>query len=177
MARNPDAAPEICPEEVWKGADQIEGWLTREEADLLWRYAAAPWCEVGTYRGRSAAVLAARGPGYCIDRFEEWYDAMLPPNVTILRGDFHKRSGDVPCVGLLYIDADHSYEATHEAWRLYSPKVTVGGHVAIHDALELHRGQLDWPEVNDFVHDQMVASTDWRLVAAAHRTVVFRREA
>lgn len=171
-----------CPEAVWERADRIEGWLTREEADLLYRYARAPWCEIGTYKGRSATVLTAKGHGYCVDLFEEWYAVRNgdlgrfsgPHCATLVKGDFRDVADQVPDgLEFLYLDADHSYEGTRDAWKLYAPKVKLGGHIAIHDALELHPGELEWPEVNEFAFG--VDSLKWRLVAAAHRVVVFRR--
>lgn len=119
------------------------------------------------------------GPGFCVDRFE----ASTPVEVRaalsgfaygLLAGDQIDVAPGVPDLRFLYLDADHSYEGTRRAWQTYAPKVVVGGHVALHDALELHPHELDWPDVNELMH--VVAEVEsWRLVAAAHRVVVFRR--
>lgn len=181
MPRNADVAPEVCPLEDWYEAHRLEGWLTREEADLLYRYARSPWAEVGTWKGRSARVLAARGHGYCVDRFEEGnsasevHTALNGFRYTLFRGDMLKVAHKVPDgLRFLYLDADHSYEGTAAAWREYAPKVAVGGYIAIHDALELHPQEMDWPDVNRFVRD-ILYDRSLQLVAAAHRVVVVQR--
>ena len=179
MPRNHDVEPERVPDDVWAQADQLQGYLTRAEADVLWRYAGAPWCEVGTYCGRSARVLADRGPGYCVDTFESWYDghaqaALAGQPVEFIRGDFREAADSVPDgLAFLYLDADHEYGATLAAFWTYEPKVVPGGHIALHDALELHPGELDWPGTNAAM--ATLVREAYQLVAAAHRVAVFRK--
>jgi len=181
VPRNHDVEPESVPADVWARADALKGYLTHEEASLLWRYCRSPWCEVGTYCGRSATVLAARGRGYCVDLFEDWYageaaDALADQPVVSLRGHYADVVGQVPDgLEFLHLDADHEYAATYEAFAAYAPKLKSGGHVALHDALELHPGILDWPGVNDFAAAVLRDDHPWQLVAAAHRTIVFRK--
>ena len=179
MPRNPDVEPDVVPTDVWDAASRIEGWLTREEANLLWRYCLGPWCEVGTFKGRSARVLSARGHGYCVDLCEDWYADDLRRNlngtapVRVIRGDFRDVVDQVPAfLSFLYLDAGHSFDETIEAFELYSPKVISGGHIALHDVLELHPGEMDWPGANSALH--VLTREAWQLVAAAHRVAVFR---
>lgn len=174
MPRNADLEPEVCPEIVWDAASGIEGWMTRAEADLLWRYCRAPWCEIGSYKGRSAVVLSARGRGYCVDIGEPWYQGRLPINVEFVKGDCLDVADQVPApLSFLYLDADHEYDATMAAFHAYEDKVVDGGYIALHDALELHPGEMDWPGVNEAMLD--IRAAGFLLVAAAHRVVVFRK--
>ncbi|HLH67268.1 MAG TPA: class I SAM-dependent methyltransferase [Solirubrobacteraceae bacterium] len=59
------SAPEF--ERAWAVADQVEGWLSREQARLLFERAAAlapraTIVEIGSFRGRSTIVLALAAP-------------------------------------------------------------------------------------------------------------------
>jgi hypothetical protein len=178
MPRNSDVEPDVVPADVWDDAQRVEGWLTREEANLLWRYASSPWCEVGTFKGRSARILSARGFGYCVDLFDDWYAADtrtgldgLP--VTAIRGDCLAVADRVPAgLNFLYLDAGHSFDETLDAFRAYAPKVKAGGHIALHDVLELHPNEMDWPGANSALH--VLTREAFQLVAAAHRVAVFR---
>jgi hypothetical protein len=173
----PSPAREALPDAVWEAADQLGGWLTYDEARLLWRYAAAPWCEVGTYAGRSARVLVEFGHGWCVDiEFQPDVAALYPFDVTLLEGDFHGQAHRVgEELGFVYLDADHDYSPTMEAFHLYGRKVVVGGHVAIHDALDYPTGNMGWPGVHQAMVTIIRGHDDWRLVQAADRTVVFQR--
>ena len=181
LPRNSDVEPERVPDDLWAKADRIKGYLTREEANLLWRYCKAPWCEIGTFCGRSAAVLSGRGSGWCVDLFEDWYAGESCTNlgaitkIRALRGNFRDVAHLVPDgLEFLYLDADHSYEATLAAFWAYEPKVKVGGHIALHDALELHPGQMDWPGTNSAM--ATLVREAYYFVAAAHRVVVFQKQ-
>jgi len=180
VPRNHDVEPERVPEELWARADGLKGYLTRDEADLLWRYCASPWCEVGTYCGRSATVLAGRGYGYCVDLFDGWYageaiENLVGQAVLPIKGHYREGVYSVPDgLEFLYLDADHEYDATLEAFWLYEKKVKVGGYIALHDALELHKGVLDWPGTNAAM--ATLVREAYQLVAAAHRVVVFQKQ-
>lgn len=180
MPRNHDVEPERVPDELWAKADSLKGYLTREEANLLWRYSKSPWCEVGTYCGRSATILAGRGPGWCVDLFLDWYageaaDSLAPLGVRAIKGDFNDVAHIVPDgLEFLYLDADHSYDATLAAFWAYEPKVKAGGYIALHDALELHPGAMDWPGTNSAM--ATLVREAYYLVAAAHRVVVFQKQ-
>jgi hypothetical protein len=148
----------------WAQAERIQGWLGKEEARFLFELCQGPWCEVGCWKGRSTVVLAqTHHPGWAVDSFEgspapdptadggtkpEFMENIGPyTNVTVLPYKYRGASAMVPDdLSLVFLDADHSYEATREAFLLYSPKVEQGGHVAFHDA----KGD-GWPGVEEFV--------------------------
>jgi hypothetical protein len=126
------------------------GWLTREEAELLWRYtgiAQGTILEVGCYHGRSTVLLASHGyEVYAVDPFsgfstedpsgEKTHRAFLENlkerklrNVTLFAGPIEEWE-PMP-VALAYLDGDHSYEGTLrqiDKALLCHPK-----YIAIHD--------------------------------------------
>jgi predicted O-methyltransferase YrrM len=64
-------------------------------------------------------------------------------------------------IGLLFLDAEHTWEATERDFNLFAPFVVPGGLVAFHDA------ENDvWPEVRDF-YSALVAQPGWMSVLAA----------
>jgi predicted O-methyltransferase YrrM len=140
---------------IWARADVIEGWLTRPEAELLARLNVGTWCEIGSYKGRSTIVLALTGDfGYAIDWFqgtprdigeadtldEFWanLDGIRNRRFIVIAERHEDAAREVPpALDLLFLDGDHSFEATASAFSLYAPKVKVGGHVVLHDVWSL----------------------------------------
>lgn len=57
---------------------------------------------------------------------KRWGGDPLDGNLTVCQD--HQRE-----VGLLFIDADHSYSGTKKHWEMYFPLVKEGGYVAFHD--------------------------------------------
>lgn len=187
---------------AWGKAENIVGWLYRGEAELLWELCEAPWCEVGSHRGRSAVMLAERAqPGWCIDWFLDREDHLENPEVareiettlranlapyegvTILSGRFQDLHELVPDdLAFLHLDADHSTEGTDEAFQLYAPKVRRGGYMVIHDAW--HESWHDdptvknhsaWPGVTRFVNEILLADQSWEHVKDVQRSAAFRK--
>lgn len=171
------------PARLWKKADAISGWLTRAEGDLLWRLCEPPWCEVGSWCGRSAVILAAKGPGTCIDWCREGnLHAVLRDNVpdtcAVLQEDFREAASHVPSgLQFLHLDADHSYDGTKAAWDLYFPKLEPGGHVVIHDAWVHQTDGNPWPEVTFFVSNliDLQAKNGVEHVGDVERSAAFRK--
>lgn len=60
-------------------------------------------------------------------------------------------------VDLVFIDGDHSYEGVALDWRLYSPKVRVGGLVVLHDACNT----ADFPGIAQLIEEEIRPRTDW----------------
>jgi predicted O-methyltransferase YrrM len=134
------------------------GWLARDEAELLWQYAqqASLILEIGSYCGRSSRLLAhALRPGarlFCCDPFVEdaakekalspreivadWCQAVCTSpaalSVSLLWMNEQQLfdSGWRPQLDLLYVDGDHSYEATFGAIQRWAPHASV---IALHD--------------------------------------------
>lgn len=175
-------------------ARKIDGWFSWREAKLYLRYLAGPWCEVGSWRGRSARVLASTGyPGVCVEwgkgspqHDREWglADDILGDlhrnlrgfHVRIIEGDLREVHPKVGSVQFLHLDADHTPEMTQAAFDLYAPKVIPGGYLALHDAWG-ERGShkhCGWPGTMAFAKD-LIASPHWEHIEDAQRAAIFKK--
>jgi predicted O-methyltransferase YrrM len=146
-------------DDVWPEVDATEGWLTEPEAQRLFdlaRSGPAPMLavELGSYKGRSTVAIARGLEGregtrlLCVDL---WAGAVPGPDLMVEHFARMKALGlsrierhhcdtaaaahwNAPdSVGLLFIDADHSYEAVRRDMEAWSPCVRSGGYVAFHD--------------------------------------------
>ena len=169
----------------WGQAERIEGWLGKQEAAFLFSLVDGPWCEVGCYKGRSTVVLAqTKHPGWAVDHFKgspempdgtdtfDEFMANIGPytNVTVMPYKMRGAAALIPDdLRFVFLDADHSYEETFQAFQLYAPKVESGGHVAFHDA----KGG-GWPGVEEFVQE-LRGNRGWRELPAVEMTVAFQK--
>jgi len=64
-------------------------------------------------------------------------------------------------VGLLFIDADHTYEAVKADFEAWAPKVVPGGVIALHD----YAGKPEDHGVKRFVEELLVAAAAWYRLA------------
>lgn len=149
--------------DVMARVSAIEGWLTEAEARLLYRLATEATghiVEIGSYRGRSTMALALgakAGQGatvWAIDPhaghayftaghvFSGADNAAFMHNIASV-GDVVRvinlpsaqavkawRGGGI---GLLWIDGDHTEAGARADWQDWTPRVTPGGLVAVHD--------------------------------------------
>jgi hypothetical protein len=74
-------------------------------------------------------------------------------------------------IGLLFIDADHLYEAVKADFGAWAPKVVSGGIVAFHDYKELDRGE----GVKRFVDELLANDTSWTEIASVGSLFAIRR--
>ncbi|CAN5696784.1 hypothetical protein BH11PLA1_BH11PLA1_03450 [soil metagenome] len=155
--------------------DTIEGQLHLKESNWLFRTARgrANIVEIGSFRGRSTALLAAgAGPGGRVTAIDPHLD--FEQDSTIHYGDADgcafdanmlragvaarvrklrlKSSealgayGDAP-IDMLWIDGDHHYPAVLDDLTRWGPLVRVGGVVACHDYLWWADVRRAWAEV------------------------------
>ncbi len=144
---------------AWAVADTIPGWLTREQARVLWEAAArlpegGHIVEIGSHQGRSTVILgaAARLAGARVtaidpfvegrlfggsptrDRFEaNIAGAQLGEVVTLLAEYSTKaRPGYTDSIDLLYIDGKHDYWTFSDDLR-WSERMAPGGEILVHD--------------------------------------------
>jgi len=145
--------------DVWEAAEQVPGWLTRGQAELLWQEAArlprgSVALEVGSHHGRSTVVLASALAPECrlvaVDPFPpDWkYGARgteerLRSNLDRL-GVAARVDGRVATsqevraswqgtLGLVYVDGKHDYwSVRHDL--TWARAVEPGGRVLVHDA-------------------------------------------
>lgn len=183
----------MLTDDEWADVDSVDGWLFRPEADLLARLATTPWCEVGAWKGRATRVLARGGHGFVVDWFRgssehpdgtdtraEFEANAGHLNVTVLPYDYRIGHRYVPSsLQLLYLDAEHTYEGTAEAFGLFSPLVAADGCVVVHDAWSDDGGGKDgggtpWPGVTRFVREISTAGM-WVNTENVDRCAVFRR--
>jgi hypothetical protein len=186
--------------DVLKAAGKIDGWLTVPEASALYELAhdaQGPIVEIGSWHGRSTAVLALASmegnyqPVYAIDPFSpvlqtitgEVTQASSPELLRAnldgagVNGLVHivaKNSKDaiaeVPDqIGVLFVDGAHDYESVKRDLA-YLSKVQIGGYVAIHDCHEAE------PGVVKAVDEVMSADpSKWRCRWRADTIVIFER--
>jgi hypothetical protein len=144
---------------IWAVADRIPGWLTRDQAELLFDEAAAlpaggVAVEIGSHRGRSTVVLAQalRGSGGHLVAIDPFVDGKLfggsrtrtefEQNIaTTGVGDIvelvcdystEARKNWTRPFDMLYIDGKHDYWTLSDdlKWRAHLPE---GAPVLIHD--------------------------------------------
>jgi predicted O-methyltransferase YrrM len=154
---------------TWTAASRVEGWLTRAQGERLWRAAAGVReggriVEIGSFRGRSAIVLAAAAPEgsavVCIDphlgsdrgpqelradhALGEQDHAAFRANLARagVAGQVHhvrERSqaahGAVAGpIDVLFVDGAHRFGPARADLRDWGAKVAPGGRLLVHDA-------------------------------------------
>lgn len=145
------------------------GWLSRPEAELLWRAASAtegPILEVGCYEGRSTVLLASLGrPLTCVDPFDGFSDEDPMGTVTYKRWHANVLSHGFmnvelymarielvdmagwPDFGFAYLDGDHTFLGT--VAQIKAAKALSARGIGIHDyndsggGLEVKRAALE----------------------------------
>jgi len=160
---------------TWSAVEKVQGWLARDEAELLYNLAKGTRIggrvvELGSYCGRSSIVLAAAvlatavAPVVCVDTFrgspEHQLGAVCFDPATLINGaidtyPIFQRNLEhaglqslvkamrmstldaalyfVDPIELLFIDADHSYQAVRADLVAWKPKVVEGGLIVLHD--------------------------------------------
>lgn len=144
-------------EQAWRVSGSFEGWLSRGQAETLWREAAklpagSVIVEIGSHRGRSTSVLAAAAPEshvVAVDPFDnprwgggaESRDTFLRnlaaagvENVELLADlSTELRPTWNRAVDLLYIDGAHDYPTVADDLE-WAQHVVPGGAVLVHDS-------------------------------------------
>jgi predicted O-methyltransferase YrrM len=138
------------------GMEPPASQVTQREVQLLVKYSEGARCivELGCFEGKTSAALAAGNA--TLDRLYS-IDPFFKGRLGICYGEWiarlHcKRSGAksvqfkkgfsfdlAPAlneeIDLLFIDANHDYEAVKRDWSDWAPKVKKGGFVALHDCI------------------------------------------
>lgn len=159
--------------------------------------------EVGSWAGGSAAWLCAgsnrgnRAHVTCVDIWTDWIDP--PPEQDPWRGAdafgrfselvdwsittaLHGPSLDaaklwVKPIGLLFIDALHTYEGCRDDYLAWSGHVPSGGVLAIHDYMQPPRGECWWTEGPTQAVDEIVVGSGlWTSVEVIGAMWVARRK-
>lgn len=145
--------------DAWARADAIEGWLTREQAAVLFEAArslpvGSTVIEIGSHQGRSTVVLASGLPAggrlLAVDPFDaEWRyggpdtRARLLQHLTaagvtdrvevVAATSRAARASYDGEVGLVYVDGKHDYWTVRDDLT-WAARVPDGGVVLVHDA-------------------------------------------
>ena len=145
--------------DTWARADAIEGWLTRDQAAVLFEAArslppGSTVVEIGSHQGRSTVVLAsgltAGGRVMAVDPFDaDWRYGAPDTHTRLLEhltaaGVVGKvdvvaatsRAARVSyegVVGLVYVDGRHDYRTVRDDLT-WAARVPDGGVVLVHDA-------------------------------------------
>lgn len=141
-------------QEVWETLP--EGWLTEEEAILLWGVASkfkGPILEVGCYRGRSTCLLASLGRlVYCVDPFDNFdsdltgdqiekifWDNLAERKITNVVHFRMKIENWKPTpVEFAYLDGDHTFDGTCDQIKV---AINAGAkEICVHDYADSHGG-------------------------------------
>jgi hypothetical protein len=155
--------------EAWAKARHVEGWLTDGQGRALWDAARAvppgsTLVEIGSFRGRSAIVLASAMPDRCelvcvdpylgSDRGPQELDADpgrgaadlaafranvvragVAEQVRQVRARSADALGEVPGeIALLWVDGAHRFGPARDDMVRWGAKVADGGAMLVHDA-------------------------------------------
>lgn len=183
--------------------ETIDGWLFPEEGQLLQKYVQLTphdILELGCYKGKSTVYMAQVIQGdkclFSVDTFmsdnttknrEDTLDIYLSnvkeyPMVYPLASTtqhiakIFKHYDRTDDIGLLFIDADHSYEGVKHDFNNFSQYVPNGGFVIFHDAWGENGEEIStpWPGVTRFVQE-IRENPDWIEVEKCRRCAVFKR--
>lgn len=119
------------------------------------------WVECGSLHGESAAVFLAFPfveRLHCIDiRSLPTLQKRLRPMLASGRCVFHlgtsqQHAADIPGADVVYIDADHAYEAVRDDIATWYPRISPGGALCGHD----YYREKHWPGVKQAV-DEFIA--------------------
>lgn len=135
------------------GFDLPHSQVTDAELQVMSKYAseAGIIVELGCYEGKTTAELAkhTRGHVYSIDPFfggrtgiaygelvartHCWKQGIK--NVEFIKGFSYEVAPNFHSpIDLLFVDADHTFEAVVRDWEDWFPKVKTGGIIALHDS-------------------------------------------
>lgn len=189
---------------AWDAVAGVAGWLTEAQADRLFHLAAAleppaQIVEIGSFRGRSAIVLArAAAPGVDITAIdphlgtdrgpkerttsaatgasdnEVFWDNLRRAGVADRVRLVRKMSADALAdaadrIDLLYIDGAHRYRPARADIAAYGRRVAPGGAMAIHDAFSSVGVTVAQLRL-------LVLSRRWRYEGRAGSLAVYRAE-
>lgn len=175
------------------GLDSAATQVTDRETAILTRYAhtASVIVEIGTFEGKTAVALAEATAGkvFSIDPFFSGrlgfgYGEVIArvarrragaQNLEYIKGFSYEAVVQFDLViDMIFIDADHSYEGVRRDWIDWTPKLKVGGIVALHDSRiapnsPVHLGSMD------FFEREVATNPDYELIDGADALVVLRR--
>jgi predicted O-methyltransferase YrrM len=181
--------------DIWAGARAIDGWLTEDQARVLYEAAAAvsqgeAIVEIGSHHGRSTVILGSAKreltklvavDPYGDDRWGGGSDALmsfranlaeygLEQQVHHLRqfGAHAGRAWRGEPVGLLFVDGAHDYPTVHADLGAWLPHLSSEAAVVMHDAYSS-------PGVTAAAFRHFFGAGDFAFASSTGSLVVFTR--
>ncbi|HEY7158743.1 MAG TPA: class I SAM-dependent methyltransferase [Gemmataceae bacterium] len=157
--------------------EEVPGWLTVEEGQLLWEQAAGRCVlELGTALGRSTVCLAQQARQVVtVDRMDqaearEWSRRyQVQDRVVFLQGEIERI---VPRLeerfDLVFLDSEQNETSVRRDIEAALPVLRAGGLLAVHDYPD-----PGWPDVRRVV-DDYAHRLGWRRIAQSNYLGVFR---
>ncbi|HNT77041.1 MAG TPA: class I SAM-dependent methyltransferase [Anaerolineae bacterium] len=192
-----DSIPQTEIYRALERAFKIPGMYERDEGRFLYVHARrkGQLVEIGCWKGRTTAILlqAARVFGAqltTVDPFlpvqsrsqatpENWSEnlkqqGLTPPLLLHMPSAEAARTWENP-LALAFIDGDHDYPAVQQDLALWTPFVTVGGVVLLHDIFfprfdGVTRAVFEW-----FMAEHDAAGAKWKCLGLVHLTIAFKR--
>jgi predicted O-methyltransferase YrrM len=176
--------------------DEPHTQVTSAELQVLLRYAKEAThavVEIGTFEAKTSVALAAAASRtvYSIDPFfrgrlglsygevisREVRRRSRAKNLVFLKGLSQDLAPefDEP-IGMLFIDADHSYEGLRRDWEMWTPKVRPNGIVALHDVFVAPNSPVPLGSMR-FFEEQIADRSDYVLIERIGALGVLRKAA
>lgn len=86
------------------------------------------------------------------------------------------RSIEAEPIDFLFIDGDHSYEGVKTDWNLWTPLISVGGIIALHDSRAYPGRDIHEMGPARFTRDVVLHSSDFELIQEVDSLTVVRRK-
>ena len=181
-------------EDAWGQARSIDGWLTEQQARILFDAAkrvpkGQAIVEIGSHHGRSTVLLAAaKGPDVTVLAVDPYGDqrwgggqdalaifqtnlrsAGVQNDVTLARkcGADAGREWAGPSVGLLFVDGAHDYRTVVADLSAWKPHLAPAAAVLMHDAFSSHG-------VTGAAFSAMFADSEWCYCGSSGSLASFR---
>lgn len=169
---------------MWQTIGNVPGMIQSDECWLLYRLAEkAPaggyLVELGTFKGRGAAVLALSGEGRVITIDDYSYEVESSPmlveanlkavglQATIIEGDSAIIPWMVDSVSLLFVDTEHTRERFGREMEAWLPLIRAKGIIACHDY-----ASSKWPEITKAIREIL---PDWERLEVTRKLVGLRK--
>ena len=183
------------------GLAQARTQTTATERACLYRHARARKClvEIGTWHGVNARemrrVMDTSRTLFAIDMFPanrwgfSWERRIAHGEVARVKNGrvvfFETRSLDAaprfvesgaPPIDLCFIDGDHSYEGLRADWEAWTPLMSIGGIVALHDSRSCQARDIKFAGSVKFTQERAIRDNRFIVIETADTLTVLRKE-
>lgn len=185
-------------DEATRIALTVPGLCCERELRFLYRLAlkapeGLPFVDLGTYQGRTAAILATTGhrvitiDNYIQDSLFRDQASLHPAdhaeavaerlhdlgfNIQIVIGESAMIPPGIDRIGLLFIDSEHTRRCLYKEFGAWLPLLVKGGILALHDYVDPRPGQTMRPVIDTWIRNK---TDEWEYLGLAVWLVAFRR--